>query len=292
MFPVRCDLALNTDPARRLLPWLLAMIVYLAGLSLAGMMSLGSAVDRWDTGLKGTVTVQVPPGKAGTADASMEKLLSLLRKTPGVTAVRALGAEETAALLEPWLGKATLGGDLPLPRLIDVKIRTDPGPDLKALADALAASVPGVVMDDHRKSLSRLIAFARAVELVAFAIVLLVALATVVMVIFITRTGLAIHQEGIELLHLMGALDGYVSRQFQSAAFGLGLKGGAIGIGLTAVTVAVLGHMAGAVGAGLLPRLDLSPLQWLALLGIPLGITAIVMIATHVTVVRALKRLP
>ena len=292
MFLRQSDLALNADPARRLLPWLVAMIVYLAGLSLAGMMSLASAVERWDTGLKGTVTIQVPPGKSRASGGALEKLLPLLRKTPGVIAARALGKAETAALLEPWLGKGAVGANLPLPRLIDVKVRTDPGPDLKALSTTLSAAVPGTVVDNHRKSLDRLITFARAVELVAIAIVLLVALAAVVTVVFITRTGLAIHHEGIELLHLMGAFDGYVSRQFQTEALGLGLKGGAIGLALTAVTVATLSHIAGAVGAGLLPRLDLGLGQWLALAGVPLGVTAIVMITTHVTVLGALKKLP
>lgn len=292
MFFGRCDLALDADPARRLLPWLVAMIVYLAGLSLAGMMSLASVVERWDTGLKGTVTVQVPPGAFRASGGAMEKLLPLLRKTQGVVAARALSKAETAALLEPWLGEEALGADLPLPRLIDVKVRTDPGPDLKALATALSAVVPGTIVDDHRKSLDRLITFARSVELVAIAIVILVALAAVATMAFITRTGLAIHRDGIELLHLMGAFDGYVARQFQGQALGLGLKGGAIGTALTVVTVAALSHMAGAVGAGLLPRLDLGLTQWLVLAAVPLGVTAIAMITTHVTVLRALKRLP
>jgi len=292
MFLRQNDLALNSDPARHLMPWLVAMIVYLAGLSLAGMMSLASAVERWDNGLKGTVTIQVPPGNSRVSGDAMKKLLPILRNTPGVIAARALGKAETATLLEPWLGKGVGGDNLPLPRLIDVKVRTNIGPDLKALANILSVAVPGTVIDDHQKSLNRLITFAKAVELVAIAIVLLVALAAVVTIVFITRTGLAIHHDGIELLHLMGAQDGYVSRQFQAEALGLGLKGGAIGFGLTAITVVALSHMAGAVGAGLLPRLNLSLGQWLALAGVPLGITAIVMITTHVTVISDLKRLP
>ena len=117
------DLALDADPARRYLPWLVAMIVYLAGLSLAGMMGLASAVDRWDAGLKGTVTVQVPAGAVGTR--AVEALLPILRRTEGVRSARPLSAAATAELLEPWLGKEALTQGLALPRLIDVKIDTD-----------------------------------------------------------------------------------------------------------------------------------------------------------------------
>lgn len=286
------DLALSNDPTQRFLPWMLAMIVYLAGLSLAGMMTLATAVERWDTGLKGTVTVQVPTAEDGKPDGALETLVSILRRTKGVTAVRPLNPEETAQLLKPWLGDEARVGSLPLPQLIDVRVETDPGPDLKRLRTALANAVPGTVLDDHKKSLDQLITFAHSVELVALAVVLLVALAAVAMVVFITRTGLAIHSEGIELLHMMGALDSYVARQFQGQALELGLKGGALGLALTAATVGILSHFSAAVGAGLLPRVELSPFQWVALAFVPLGITAIAMVTAHITVIRSLQRLP
>ena len=289
MFWRQSDLALDANPARRYLPWLVAVIVYLAGLSLAGMMSLTSAVDRWDKGLKGTVTVQVP---AGASDGDIGKVLAILRIPPGVTASRPLNSSEIAALLEPWLGKGGLTPGLPLPRLVDVTISTAAGPDLTGLATDLAMAVPGTVLDDHRKSLARLITLARSVKLVALLIVFLVAFASLTMVIFVTRTGLVIHQEGIELLHLMGAMDGYVARRFLGQAFKLGLVGGIIGLALTAATVAILGHIAGAVDAGLLPRLELTLGQWLTLGTVPLGVTAIAMATAHFTVLHALRRMP
>lgn len=288
----RRDLALSNDPTQRFLPWMLAMIVYLAGLSLAGMMSLSSAVDRWDTGLKGTVTVQVPTAKAGAADGAVGKLVGILRKTEGVIAVRPLDNRDTANLLRPWIGEGTLVGDLPLPRLIDVRVETGPGPDLAKLRKTLNTVVPGTVLDDHKKSLDHLVSFAHSVELVGALVLLLVAIAAIATVIFITRTGLAIHHEGIEILHLMGALDSYVAGQFQGQALELGLKGGAIGLAFTAATVGVLSHFSGAVGSDLLPKVELGVLQWLALVAVPIGVTAIAMLTARITVIRALQRLP
>lgn len=286
------DLALSGDPTQRFLPWMLAMIVYLAGLSLAGMMSLSSAMDRWDSGLKGTITVQVPTAEAGTEDGAVGKLVEVLRKTEGVIAVRALSAGDTAGLLRPWVGEGTLLGDLPLPRLIDVRVETDPSPDLAKLRETLTAAVPGTVLDDHKKSLNHLVSFAHSVELVGALVLMLVALAAVATVVFITRTGLAIHHEGIEILHLMGALDSYVAGQFQGQALELGLKGGAIGLAFTAATVGMLSHFSGAVGSDILPRVDLGPLQWLALATVPVGVTAIAMITARLTVIRTLQRMP
>jgi cell division transport system permease protein len=286
------DLALHTDPARRFLPWLLAMIVFLAGIALAGMMSLSAALDRWDSGLSGTLTVQLPAPAKGKGERDMNAAIAALKSAPGVIRARALDAREAATLLEPWLGSGALIDDLPLPRLIDVRIRADAKPDIEGLTALVRAAVPGAIIDDHKKSLDRLITLARTAELVAGAILLLVVIAAIATVIFITRTGLAMHAGGIELLHLIGAADSYVARQFQGQALELALRGGAIGLALTALTVFGLGRAAAPLGSGLLPDLSLSPAQWAALAGVPVAVALIGMITARITVLRALKALP
>jgi cell division transport system permease protein len=153
-------------------------------------------------------------------------------------------------------------------------------------------AAPGAVVDDHKKALDGLIALAHTVELVALSIVVLVALAAIATVVFITRTGLAIHAGSIELLHLIGDADGYVARQFQGQALELALRGGVIGLVLTAVTVLVIGRVAGALGSGMLPDLSLMPAQWAALAAVPFGVAVIGMATARVTVMRALRALP
>src|SRR3546814_6586819 len=64
----------------------------------------------------------------------------------------------------------------------------------------------------------------------ALVVVLLVVLAASIMVAFVTRMGLAAHQRSIELLHMLGAQDSYVARQFQNHALRFGLRGGLIGL--------------------------------------------------------------
>lgn len=293
MLGMNRDLALHADPARRFLPWLLAMIVFLAGLALAGMMSLSAAVDRWDNGLTGTLTVQVPAGDSTAAtDTAVAAALKVLRRTPGVRTARALTLKETGALLAPWLGTGTLAADLPLPRLIDVRVRANEAPDIEGLSALVRNAAPGAVVDDHRKALQGLIALAHTVEVVALSIVVLVALAAVATVVFITRTGLAMHAASIELLHLIGAADGYVARQFQGQALELALRGGGLGLVLTAVTVFVIGRVAGALGSGMLPDLSLLPVQWAALVAVPLGVALIGVVTARLTVMRALRQLP
>jgi cell division transport system permease protein len=127
---------------------------------------------------------------------------------------------------------------------------------------------------------------------VAAAVVLLVAGAAIATVIFITRTGLSLHQEVISLLHVIGAQDSYIAKQFQEQALGLGLKGGIIGFVLAALTIGALTWLGGRLGSQLLPPLTLGLAQWAVLAVLPLAVALVGMATARVTVMRTLARLP
>jgi len=291
------DLALQRDASSRLLPWLIAFMVWLAAIALAGAMVLSTAGAKWRSGLAGTLTVQiVPVGGEGpeALDERTRAALSLLRATAGVERAEALPEEHVLKLLEPWIGKGAFAGELglPLPRLIDVRVAEGAALDTAALGARLAASVPGAALDDHGVWLDRLLALAGAVEGVAYAVLALIGLAAVATVVFTTRTGLVIHQDEIELLHLIGAQDSYVARQFERHALGIGLRGGLAGLGLAVATLLLIGTLAGRIETGLLPPLSLSVVQWAGLAGLAIAAALISVMTARFTVMRALARMP
>jgi len=292
----RLDIPLNRDSSVRFLPWIIALMVYLAGLALAGTLVLQGALQRWDRSLAGTLTVQLPPAEEGKPDA-MPAALELLRHTKGVTSAEPLSRAATQRLIEPWLGTAVTPDELALPRLIDLRIDVAASPDLAALRARLAAAAPGAVLDDHRLWLDRLAGLVLSIEVTAVAIVLLIAGAAVLTVVFTTRAGLAVHHAVVEVLHLIGARDGYIAGQFQSQALALGLRGGVIGLMLTLLTLIGIGR-AGAATAlfgehvRLLPALELAPWHWLVLALLPLAAAFIAMLTARITVLRALQRMP
>jgi len=292
----RLDIPLNRDSSVRFLPWIIALMVYLAGLALTGTLVLQSALQRWDTSLSGTLTVQLPPAEDGKPDA-LGRAVELLRQAPGVTRVEPLSREATARLIAPWLGTALAPEELALPQLIDLRINPAAPPDLAALRARLGATVPGAVLDDHRLWLDRLAGLVLSIEATALAIVLLIGGAAVLTVVFTTRAGLAVHHAVVEVLHLIGARDGYIAGQFQRQALDLALRGGIIGLVLTALTLIGIGH-AGAATAflgervRLLPALELEPWHWLLLLLLPFAAAFIAMLTARVTVLRALQRMP
>jgi len=298
IFRTRLDLPLDRDGSVRFLPWIVALMVYLASLALAGTLVVRDGVARWDRGLSGTLTVELPAASAGNRDdGAIEQALKVLRTTPGVVRADAFDAQRTAELLEPWLGNDIDAADLPLPRLIDVHVEPSAGVDLAALGQRLAAAVPGAKLDDHRRWLDRVLRTAVAIEVVAGLVVALVGVAAVLAVIFATRTGLAVHHGIVEVLHLIGARDGYIARQFERHALRLGLKGGIAGLLLASLTLVGFAAAAAQVGAiddamRVLPALGAPAIEWALLLLLPVAAGLVAMLTARITVLRALKRLP
>ncbi len=290
------DLPLERDGSVRFLPWLIAFMVYLAALAMTAGIAMQKLVQRWDQGLAGRLTVQLPPPDSGVdaedRAASLERVMEMLNKTPGVASARILEKEEIAALLEPWLGEGATEQDLPLPSLITVTLDGETAPEIAALTARLSRAVPGVVVDDHQRWLGNLIDFARTIETLAILIVLAVGGAAVLTVVFVTRAGLAIHRGVIDLLHLIGAQDSYIARQFQSHALRLGLQGGSIGLVLALATVLLISYLLERSDTALLPDLSLTPLEWLLLALLPLATALVAMVTARFTVLHNLSRLP
>lgn len=290
----RSDLPLSRDPSVRLVPWIIGLMAYLACLMLAGSLLLSELLGQWSSGLNGTVTVQVLPRErepAKVLDARVEKLVRILERTDGITGARAIPLDEIAALLEPWLGGATALEALPLPRLIDVRLDLIDPPPMDELKTMLSNADPGALLDDHGVWQDQLADLVGALELVAGFVVLLVGLATVGIIIFATRSGMAAHQDVIEVLHLIGAEDGYVARQFQSLALTQGLRGGIIGIAMGAATIWSLGYAADNIDSEILPPIQLLAWHWVVLASLPAATALIAKSTAKRTVMRSLRRM-
>ncbi len=69
----------------------------------------------------------------------------------------------------------------------------------------------------------------------------LVVIVTVLSVTFATRGAMATNRPIVEVLHYVGATDGFVASQFQRHFLLLGFKGGAIGGGIALLLFGILG---------------------------------------------------
>ena len=303
-------LGLRHAPGWRILPLIVAAMTFLAALAIAGAQGAAELGRHWQHGAAATLTVQVPrPGAAPTAPAATgetrrDRVVTLLRGTPGIAAVRPLGDAELSDLLRPWLGSSAEQLALPLPAVIAVSVTAD-GPDLPALAARLEAAAPGTLTESHGIWVRRLSLLARSLRICALLALGLVAAVAGAVIVVATRAALASRREVVETLHGLGATDFYVADRFARRASRAAALGSMAGLVLAVPVVVVLTALAAPfvspapVELGLpglaellatLPRLP--PLLFWALPALPLSAAAIGYIAAQGAVRAWLRHLP
>jgi cell division transport system permease protein len=215
--------------AGRALVAVIAIMTFLAALALGAVVLIRGSATEWQSEVSREVTIQVRPVPGRDIEADVKAAAAIAEKQPGIAGVRLYSKTETARLLEPWLGTGLTFEDLPVPRLIVVRLAPDGAPDLAQLAKSITAQVPGATVDDHRGWVDRMRSMARASVAVGLGVMLLVLIATVLSVTFATGGAMAANRPIIEVLHFVGAKDGFIAGQFQRHFLLLGLTGGIIG---------------------------------------------------------------
>lgn len=218
--------------AGRALVTVIAIMTFLAALTAGTAMLIGDAAQGWDRSIAREMTIQVRPIPGHDLDVETDKAVALARAAVGIAEVRPFTKAQSDALLQPWLGSGLDLSELPVPRLIVLKLDRGKSLDTAALRTELHDKVAGASLDDHRLWLQRLALMAGTVVVVAVVIFILVMIAMGLAVGFATRGAMAGNREIIEVLHFVGAADSYISRQFQRHFFRLGLRGGIFGGGL------------------------------------------------------------
>ncbi len=229
--------------AGRSLTAVIAIMTFLAGLTAGAVMMVVSAAGDWRAEVGREVTIQVRPVAGRDIEADVAKAADIARAAPGIAAVRPYTKEESAQLIEPWLGTGLNLDELPIPRLIAVRLWSGTPPDFAALRRLLAAQVPSASLDDHRRWINQMRNMAGAAAAGGLAVLALVLVVTMLSVSFATRGTMATNRPIVEVLHYVGATDAFVASQFQRHFLVLGLKGGMIGGGAAIVVFGVLQAM-------------------------------------------------
>ena len=245
--PLKRDMPLvpKDSISGRALVTVIAIMTFLAALTAGVAILIANASHDWQNDVSREMTIQVRPTPGHDLDADSSMAVDIARGTAGIKSVDAYSKGESEKLLQPWLGTGLDLSDLPVPRLIVVKLDPDASLDLAALRHNLAEKVAGVSVDDHSIWLARLATMAQATVAIGVVIFTLVLTAMLLAVAFATRGAMAGNKEIIEVLHFVGAADGFISRQFQNHFLRLGLRGGAIGGGVAILFFFLSGHAMG-----------------------------------------------
>ena len=262
-------------------PLLIAIMTFVMVVVAAAGLALGNTASVVKAGVDNRYSIQIADGSAKASAA-----ITAARAMPGVSRVAQVPPEELRSTLERWLGPAGAEADLPLPVIVDIDLA--PGADAAALGKQIERAAPGARFVAHRTSLAPLLDALRGLTLLAFGLVLLIALASAAAIVLAARGALDTHRATIEVMHGIGATDDQVATLFLrqiavDALFG-GIGGAAIA-GL--ILAAILGGASFATSLAGAPPIDWSDAAMLALL--PLAVALLATLVARGALVRALR---
>lgn len=292
------EVPLHDDNSNVFLQIMVCIAVFLFGVTLAGVLAVNAMLNSWNESILGSFTVQIMPIVEENSDITQAEILrqqsiavEFLKQWPGVERVTPLSDKNLTSLVQPWLGDGIEISDLPIPRLIDVKVKKGVDIDFFKITESLAEEVPLASIDNHKMWLDKLIKFATSLKLLAFVVLVLVVVVTSGAIFYCTRTSLGLHRYVIEILHIMGAKDTYVAQQYAGKTAFLGFVGGMYGLVLAIPTIFVISKLAKQIEGGIISETTLSMLDWLFIFSLPCFSAAIAMLTAYYTVKHTLIKL-
>lgn len=292
------ELPLSGDSTSLFLKIMISIAVFIFAITLSGVLSINSMLQNWNDSILGSLTVQIMPvtnvkkEKASAETlAHQDKAIEFLKTVEGVEKVTPLKDEQLKRLIQPWLGDGVNIENLPMPRIIDVKLLKNTQIDFTSLSAKLAQATPMASIDNHKLWLSKLIKFADGLKMLAMSILFLVIMITSGAIFYTTQTSLGLHRYIIEILHQMGAKDTYIAQQYAHRMARIGLTGGLIGVACAVPTIFVIASLAKQIEGGIISEATLSVPAWLMIFSLPLFSLTIAMATAYYTVKQTLQKM-
>ncbi|GHA26037.1 cell division protein FtsX [Devosia pacifica] len=246
MRPGKAPIVPERSVAGHTLLLLIAIMTFLSAVTLGGVVLVQKSALAWSADVGREVTIQIRPMEGEVMESNLRTAISLAESTPGVASARALTIAESEQLLEPWLGAGIDLTAIDIPRLVVVRLADPAAADIEGLAQNLQA-INGATLDTHAAWQQQLNSMAGTIVVSGLLVLALIAVATVLAIIFATRGTMASNREIVDVLHFIGASNRFIAGEFQGRFLAIGLRGGIIG-GVAAIAFFVLiGLTAGVV---------------------------------------------
>lgn len=293
------DLPLNKGSGGIFLKVLMGLMTILALFALSASFALSEITDRWSSGLENKATIEIPAEDGNgnilsqkAINKTSQNILSYLQNHQNVKTVEIMPEQEIKDMVSPWLGNDITFENVPLPGILSVTFKKKIDIDTKTLENRLKDFGNHVRLDTHGAWLADLLKFTGALNFAALLISTLISITTIVAVAGAVQSRMAIYDEELELLHLMGAGDRYISGQLQRYSFITCFQGSAIGALIGMVLLFFTGLVLKQKNISLIPDFDLNTLQLLVLITLPLFVALLGLITARQTVLRVLSKMP
>src|SRR5712672_2065244 len=101
--------------AGRALVAVFAIMTFLASMTTGAVLLVSSSAAEWQSEVASEITMQVRPQAGRDLETDAAAAAAAMRAQSGVVEVKPFTKEESAKLLEPWLGSGLSFEDLPIP---------------------------------------------------------------------------------------------------------------------------------------------------------------------------------
>ncbi|MBQ8481322.1 MAG: FtsX-like permease family protein [Alphaproteobacteria bacterium] len=275
-----------------------SIYMYLFIIVLAIVMAINTMVESWEKDILGSVTIQVSPieddNKKIDTDKTQEqlnKVLQFMENADGVKSVNIIDEKTIERLMTPWLGNKVDINSLPIPQLLDVQLKDNAEINYDEMTRGLHKVTPNASIDNHRLWLNRLLKFAGSLKTLALSVLCMVIGICAFSIYYSTRTSLGINLNSIEILHIIGAQDKYIAKQYAKSYAKIGFFSGVIGLIFAIPSIILVSKYGISTGSGLLNSAGLSTFHWLFMMITPLFSLFYAMGTAYYTVRRSLEKM-
>lgn len=294
MFKIKRKLPLK-QASPFFLAWITMLMTFVAALTLFASMSLNNIISHWNGVVSGSLTIQQPTydltglDRHDDAIKELDTIKEYLKQQSFVESVHILNDDEMEQLMSPWLENLKELNELPIPKLIDVKLKKDVSFSLDNFKNDINALAPYAQVDSHRIWLSHLVDIAGGIQKTILVIIALLILTTAFTVIYTTRSSLLVQENTLDLLQLMGAKDWAIAFGVASNSFSRGLCGGIVGLILSLPIVAIVITLVNSTADSLFSQGALSINQWIVVAVLPIIVATLSFMTALLTGIRKLR---
>lgn len=234
----RAVLPLKNKQADHYLIAMLALMTALVILVTSSTVYFASLAGSWESHLKEVATLEIP-GSASSPEL-MERLKTTLSAQDVIENFTILSREDLLSSVSPWIDLDGLdAGEVPLPTIVTLKLATRDKLALEKLAFTIKAINKDIRFDAHENWLASAMSNASLIRFLSASIAVALLLVMALTLAMLVRDKILLNMEVISLLHIMGATDKFILREFFMHM--LKLSGKAVLIGLIAALILVAG---------------------------------------------------
>ena len=277
------------------LSWITMLMTFVAALTLFASISMNNIINHWNNVISGSLTIQQPTydltgvNREEAALRELTQITGLLEQQPFVVEYHVLTDEEMDKLMSPWLEELSQINELPIPKLVDVKLDKSVPFSLDMFKTELNAIAPYAQVDSHRVWLSNLIDIARGIQKTIFIILTLLILTTAFTVIYTTRSGLLVQSGTLNLLQMMGAKDFTIAFNVAFHAFWKSFLGGVVGFLFSLPVVLIVITLVESQNDSLFTYGALCKMQWICICTLPFVVAILAFITALLTAFKKLR---